>query len=345
MDWKQEMLWLTILYRIAERKEQIPVINTDTDYSFIDVDLNDMVTKELLSVNTDSGFFDITEKGKVVCQNLLAIYDHLLKFEIFSIVNVALTLDEDETDDEGIPLNHIYDRRFQEVKEDEIDELGSEDLRLAMIQFLAEEMDDEENPLKLDPHRVVFVQRLSKGLLNKKDIWFDFQLETVYNTVDEIVSSAYKWTDVAETKEDARSIMQAIYTAGMLEQRKRDGLECSECGIPLALFESDAKDNGETLEECPNPDCGASFAPPPPEFECPACGAGIYGGQQVCSCGALIDFGLPSGTVTTETTEETVYEEEPIWTDTYGYVPYGYYDPYDPFVNALAFGVVCSVLW
>jgi len=345
MDWKNEIIKLTILYRIAEKNEEIPVITDGTDYSFIDGDLNDMVSDGLLEIDTESGTFSVSSQGREACKSLLAVYDHVAKFEIFSNVNVAMQPEEDECDEEGQMLHQMYDPRFQGVGDVDADELGAEDMRLAMIQFLSEEMSEEPGVQTLNPYRVVFVQKLAQGMLNKKDIWFDFQLGSVYKDIEEIVESAYQWTDVDEDEETSRAVMQSIYTAGMVEQRKRDGLECSNCGIPLAMFDFDAKENDETLEKCPNPECGASFSPPPPDYECPACGGGVTKGQAVCSCGATLDFSMPPGTITTETTEVTEYDEEPIWRDTYGYTGYIYYDPYDPFVDAFAFGAVCIALW
>ena len=51
MDWKQEMLWLTILYRLSEGKDKIPVITEGTDYSFIEKDLPDMSSDGLIDID------------------------------------------------------------------------------------------------------------------------------------------------------------------------------------------------------------------------------------------------------------------------------------------------------
>lgn len=69
-------------------------------------------------------------------------------------------------------------------------------------------------------------------------------------------------------------------------------------------------------------------------------------------CGAHIDFSLPIGTVSTQTTEETVYETNDDENDYYGgvygcyygYTPYGYYDPFYPAADALAFGFLCGAI-
>ena len=161
------------------------------------------------------------------------MYDQVFKFEIFSQVNITMALSENEIDDEGFLLDQFYDPRFKHLSSaDEMEEYGTEDMRLAMINFLCEEMATEEEPLDLDPHRVVFIQMLSTGRFKNKDIWFSLKLEDIFDEVNDIVVSAYQWRDTAETENEAREIMKALYTAGMLEQRKRDGFECSGCGIP-----------------------------------------------------------------------------------------------------------------
>lgn len=75
----------------------------------------------------------------------------------------------------------------------------------------------------------------------------------------------------------------------------------------------------------------------PGTMSCPKCKAPIYEGEARCSgCGATIDFSLPAGTVQTET-QETVMTE-PVWSSSYGYVSYGWLDPWDPYLDAMAFG-------
>ena len=341
-DWKQEMIWLTILYRMFECKEKIPVIVNGTAYEFVEKELEELAAKELIGINTETAEYFPTADGEEVCKSLLGMYDQMLKFEVFSSVNLAQVLDDEDTGDEGNIHPQLYDTRFQKPSSiSEQDELGTEDIRIAMMDFLATEM-QSENPLS--SHRIVFLQMLSTGKLKNENIWFDLNIGTIFDEIDGIVSSAYQWKDMSDDEEEARQAMIAIYTAGMLEQRKRDGQECSECGAPLAIFEMWAKEDGKVLEDCPNPECDCTFKPPPPDYECPACDGGVTKGQAVCSCGAILDFSLPPGTVQTETLEEVI-ESEPVWSYNYGYVPYGYYDPYYPFVDAMAFGMMCAILW
>ena len=71
-------------------------------------------------------------------------------------------------------------------------------------------------------------------------------------------------------------------------------------------------------------------------MSCPKCKSVILEGDPRCGgCGATIDFSLPSGTIATDTVETVTYE--PVWGSSYGYVSYGWFDPYDPFLDVVAF--------
>lgn len=375
-DWKQECLWLTVLYRVMECGDKIPLDTDGTPYAFIEEDLRGMHAKDLLRVNEKTGYWEATAKGREVRDKMVAIFDQCLKFEIFATVNLAMELPDDLVDDEGNVLDHVYDPRFEAPETDaEAERLGTEDMRLAMMAYLADTMNDSDDEalrgtMQLDPHRVVFMQKLADGEFKKENVWFDLKLGTPLREIEEIVDSAYHYTDVGE-EDEIDDVMQALYTAGMLEQRKRDGLECSKCHIPLAIFEMNAKEEGRTLDACPNPACDAEFkrlelvsGGEDDGWECPSCHTPVHGRQRTClGCGARIDFSMPEGTIDTTTTQTTEIVDAGYgygyggydafgygygygaWGSYYGYTPYGYYSPYDPFVDAVAFGVVCAVLW
>lgn len=345
MDWREEMLRLTVLYRMLECGDEIPVNTMGTDYSFIERTLEALHADGCLEISSNQELWIPTARGREFRDKMVEMFDHALKFEIFGQVRLERHLSEEESEDGALVFHQLYDPRFQDPNPGE---QGVEDMRLAMMSFLAHEMGQDAEwkanvSLPLDPRRIVFLQKLSDGEL-RGDIWFDLRLGTFFDKVDEIVDSAFKWTDLGDGASD---VMKDLYTAGMLEQRKRDGCECSGCGTPLAAFETDAKESGEELRECPNPDCRADFNPPGPdgdEYECPNCQTGVGTLDHLCrGCGAVLDFSRPPGTIV----EETVVEEEPVWSSCYGYdyVPYGYYSPYDPFYDMVGFACLCAVLW
>ncbi len=347
-DWKDELTGLTIIYRMLECKDQIPINTDSTDYSFIEDKLQVLFNEDLICVSKGQLLWEPTEKAVELRNKMVQVYDQLLKFEIFGNLNLCQDLPEDVSEDGINVFDHCYDPRFQDPEHKACrEELNTQDLRIAMISYLQNEMKNSEDWVggELSPHRLVFFQMLSDGEL-KGDIWFDLKLGKFFNFVEEVVNTAYPWTSLNDDRAIASGMMKDIYTSGMLEQRKRDGCECSECGIPMAVFEMNAE--GQALTICPNPDCGASFNPPEPEgdlYECPNCKADVGTGDHQCrGCGAVLDFSMPEGSVVQETVEETV--EDSVWHDPcYDYVPYGYYDPYDPYYDMAAFGLMCCVLW
>lgn len=347
LTWRDDTLMLLLLYRLAEMGEKIPVLTVGTEYELLDKHLDLMYTRDLIYIK-DKIWWGIAKKGKETLAKMVKMYDHALKFAIFSKVdlNRQLTVDEAQeaqaTDDDYtrwkkqfLIRDHMYDPRFPQKAE------GTEDMRLAMMCFFAEAMKDKL-PAELSPHRVVFIQKLIDGKLREKDPRFgDFQ------EIDKIVEAAYKWRDIAKTEAEAKDIMGVLYEAGMLEQMKRGGNECGKCRIPLGVFAFIAKEDKKSFNECPN--CQTSFVKPKSTaqaYQCTACNDTVYRGQRYCSCGARIDFSLPPGTIQETTTEETTVE---VWGPssyvTYGVVPYGYYTPWDPFIDVLAFSVFLDVLW
>lgn len=360
VSWKQEMLWLTIAYRMLECGDSIPLDTTDTPYAFIEEDLAELHRREFIEIHDDQSSWRPTQKAETLRDRMVAMYDQVLKFEIFGDVNLAYELSSEQSEDGMHVFDHLYDPRFQAPDNDaDAERLGTEDMRLAMITYLGqcfsgseaavEALGAQRADINIDPHRVVFIQRLADGRLRDENIWFDLKLGTPFQEIEEIVESAYRFTDVSDDPDEISHVMQNIYTAGMLEGRKREGYECTACSIPLAVFEMNAKEEGGELSECPNPDCKAPFTPPEApegtaEYGCPNCDSTVYASESYCrGCGARLDFSRPPGTIVEETHEE-VYETE-VWDGYYGYSPYGYYDPYDPYYDIAAFAVVAAVLW
>jgi hypothetical protein len=349
--WKREMAGLTVLYRLAIVKQDIPIATTDTDFAFIEPLLDEMYRKGLID-QQQSIRWAVTEKGAAVIRAAIQMYDHLLKFEIFAKVDLGRPLGNDEAnpDSPNQVFDNLYDPRFGDPQVP--DQPGAwEDLRLAVMTFLQETSQETGGDRgTLDLHRIVFVQKLAAGQLWSPSFWFDLRVGTVFEEIDMIAETAVKWREVAEAEQDAASAMRTLYTAGMVEQRKRDGRECSTCGTPLAIYQTLANGAGRMLESCPNPACGASFGSPPSPggLACPLCHADLDPTQRICSCGAHLDYALPPGTIREACVTDTVEEVVPAWGTYYDprFVPYGYYDPWAwSATDALAFGVVCALLW
>jgi hypothetical protein len=345
--WKREMAGLAVLYRLAIVKQEIPIATIGTDFTFIDPLLDEMYRKGLID-QQDQLCWTMTEKGAAVIRTAIQTYDHLLKFEIFAKVDLGRTLTDQEANP-GSPnqvFDNIYDPRFGNPQAP--DELGAwEDMRLAVMTFLQETV---ENGAPIELHRVVFMQKLAAGQLWSPSFWGDLRLGTVFEEIEMIVDTTIKWREVADTVEDCALAMRTLYTAGMVEQRKRDGRECSNCGTPLAIYQAIANEAGQPLTGCPNPSCGSSFGSPPGDggLECPRCHAALDPSQRICGCGAHLDYSLPPGTIHEKTVSDTVEEVVPAWGTYYDslFVPYGYYDPRAwTMADAVAFGVVCAVLW
>jgi len=170
-------------------------------------------------------------------------------------------------------------------------------------------------------------------------------------------------------------VMELLWASGMRELRKRQGLECVVCGIPLGVYEEIANAEGRTLTCCPNENCNAPFvesAVPPPSpgpavtvttYECPSCRSQIAAGQTRCTCGAVVDYSMAPGTESDVTTPTTTTELVPTWGRSstysayvvpppvpvwgyggydYGYVAYRPYDMWDFAVDVAAFSCLCA---
>jgi hypothetical protein len=355
VDWKQEMLWLTVLYRMLECGDSIPLDVGGTAYAFIEDELRQMHARDLIEVGKANEYWVPTDKAQALRRTMLAMYDQALKFEIFAGVNLSVELDGDCSDDGAAVFDDVFDPRFAEPDNPEqADELGSEDMRLAVMTWLAKTLIDSDpgRAQKLepiDPHRVVFFQFLADGRFKDENVWFDLKLGQPFAEIDEIVESAYRYTDVSDDPSEVDRVMRDIYAAGMLEQRKREGRQCPGCNIPLGAFELHAKEDGQSLEVCPNPECQHELLPVGADDDgwvCPTCNTACERSQQFCmDCGARLDWSLPAEAL--ERTDARWEDDsgEYVWGGYYGYTPYGWYHPYDPLYDAVAFGVLCAVIF
>lgn len=346
LEWQTDMLRLTVLYRLEECGTVLTLLSSGTDHEFIDLVLSEMNSLDLIEARKDR--WAVTDKGRAVLAQTVAMFDQCLKFEIFGGCELTRNLEEYERQDANpfLAVDNIYDPRF--LPPGQTSET-SEDLRIAILTYLSEKMSEPLGNRGIDPHRIIFIQKLISGQLKSDQFWFELLVGTFFTEVEKIVASAYQWRDICKDEDGsvneakAAGVMDALYTAGMMEQRKRDGYECGACQTPFAAYQLAAQNAGTAFTNCPNPFCKADFSPPQPQgaaYECPCCKADVYTCDRNCAgCGAFIDYSMPAGSVERTTTDTTTTEYAPVWGGyaSYGYSPYGYYDLYNPFLDALAF--------
>lgn len=337
--WKEGMTRVTVLYRMAECGDVFPLVNLDRDVKWIEPTLTALLADGLLKTGKEN--WEITEKGREVLGKIQQMTDHALQFEIFGAVRLAAEVPDELWDDEkdGQVLEHVDDPRFDEGDD-------AEDMRIAMLTFLGEHLKDRiDGPV--DPYQLVYLQKLGTGQLKSETFWTELGSGMIYDAIEEIVTSAYQWRWIADDVESAADCMLGLRTAGLLQLQKSEGDVCSNCEARLAFVFLDA-------DICPF--CKHVFGEPEPEvqlFNCANCQAEMTENDSACpQCGTEVDWGLQEGQVSETTTEETVVEEEEVyddfgmgWSCGYGYDPYGYYDPYDPYIDAVAFGCLAVALW
>lgn len=304
-DWQKDMIRLSVIYRMVELGEKLSTIpGENRDADFIAPILDEMCNDGYLDASP-KGHWETTPKGSEVLNRAVKALNAMEPFEILSGYNLEMALNDDEIrgqEDDYQIVDKFYDPRFAAPEDELIDE--HVDLRIAMLTFLSEHQ--KEQAIKVDPHRIVFIRQLANGEFDRDDFWFYLRSGDYFSEVEEIVESAYRWTDLAESEEDSKWYMEQIYKAAMVENIKRSGDECDKCGTPLGMYEYGSRGRQTRLDECP--ECGNSFNPPESES----------GEEEVVE------------TVTT-TTEEVV--EDDAFGGGYGYGGY-YYEPcyyYDPY--------------
>jgi len=336
MTWQDDVLTLSAIYLMVERGRKFPLYPTTEDdrnaaYVFKLMDQKGMVRP----VGTE---WQVTELGREALVRAIKAQDILRQLEIFSAVDVTrnLTADEARPEDSTQVLEYVWDPRFSDALPE------AHDMRLAVITWLGQVINKKE----VSPHTIIFLQKLGSGQFSVADFWSN--IYGGFAEVEAIVISNYRWTDMApEDLELAKQRMQALYTAGTIEQQKREGSSCIGCLIPLVLYEQAAAREGQQLTNCPS--CQRQLSAPasigtPGTATCPKCSSVIYDGETTCGgCGALIDFSLPAGSIQTDTIETTTYET--VWSSSYGYTSYGWLNPWDPYADALAFGFLFYDPW
>lgn len=327
-NWRNDVTALCVLYLMLERGRVFEIKDEYANPIFRSMEKAGLID--------DMGLeWAVSDVGKEALKRAVAAQDVLRQMEIFAHVDVTRQLTENEAspfaNEKGQVRPEVWDPRFASENE------GAFDMRLAVITWLGETVTTKP----VSPHTIVFLQELGTGRFPMDTFWGS--VRAYFEQAEAIVASAYKWQDAAPGDEPlAKARMADIYAAGQLEQRKRDGANCGGCGIPLVLFEQAAAERKELLTECP--ECARQFnAPEAGSLECPKCHSAIYEEEQRCGgCGATIDFSMPSGSVQTDVQEETVTT---VWSSGYGYKSYGWLDPWDPFVDAMALSYLYEPMW
>jgi hypothetical protein len=243
------MLAHTILYRLIDKGEKIPSDLAQTSYEFVDDVVLHMEKQGLLK--TSHNHLAATDKGLALREKARALYSDMLEFESFAFVNLNVELDDEISENGVLVDDDCYDPRFmQPENEEEAEELGTEDLRLALFDCFAKRF---KVPLTLE--RIVYLQMLGDGLFDDEEVWFKLKMGQPFAEIDKIVAQSFPWKTLGEKVSEASDVLESIYTAGMMEHLKRKGQECEHCGIPLAIFAIHEARQKKGLKECPNPDC------------------------------------------------------------------------------------------
>jgi hypothetical protein len=309
--WRQDMTRVAVLYRLTETRDDFGL--TEIEMSPFLKPLVDGLLKEgFLKVDEKSLKYVLDEPGRKFLAKMVAATDLALRFEIFSGVGLGDELPPDIADPEhpGQVMAHCFDPRFREGA-------GTEDLRLAMFDYLNLHLSEKLEGKSIDLCTIVFLQKLGSGAFKKagsEEFWMDIRDGELFDQIEAIVGSSYKWTDTDPDREIAKGCMLGLYEAGMTEVRKRAGDTCQQCSIPLALWDDAATAKGQKLDQCPGCEWVFGLEPKPDD------GSGSQ----------------------TEIQTETTVVEDCGWGCAYGYDPYPFFCPYDPFLDLLAFSILAD---
>lgn len=291
---------LGVIYQI-EKNRGLELIDPTGYRNVMESVIHDMLIQGLIQVEGTKYF--LGQQGVQLRNKMLLALDQVRAFEVFANVKTSRDLTSNESQDGLQVYDDIFDPRFTPGTD-------GEDLRLCMYELFGRESGAVGT---VNNHLIVFLQKLlDEEFLSPGNFWPNLKLGILNQEIDRIVQNSVTLEQLDPNNE---GIASAIYTAGMIEARKRDGQVCSHCGIPLAIYEMMAKEEGRTLDRCPS--CQKSYVP-----------------SQV---GEVI------------TTEEVVTYETIVPTGVYvdyWYEPcVVYYDPFDPILDTLAFAILLDAVW
>lgn len=363
-----------VLYILGERQGTIEIGGLTGIGPQLRTIMTRLYVADLVTYTPNETHYVLTDKGKAVLHSLVDLTAIALKHEVFAKFDLSMDLscapilaqpgqvgDIADPDNPGMVVPLAFDPRF--VQEGDAEPAaGTEDLRLAVIEWLNATLPPDEVGGRIDPRAVIFLQHIGSGRydVDSPAFWQSVADGTIAADIDAIIASAYKWTDIGGGDvELSRLRMTVLYKAGMAEMLRKKGDTCGGCKVPLGVIEDEQARYGKTVDDCPA--CGRHFGPPPApkarsvqvsEYECPNCNAAVSAGQSRCSgCSAGLDFPLPEGAIrrTTVTRREVTYQPVFGWRYAYGY---GYRPPvlryhYDPLQSAWEYRRLASMhrLW
>jgi hypothetical protein len=254
-DLTTEFITAALLYRMIEKEEAIPLILAKTDLEFVENEMNALVALGAVEANAEDSCWDVTDKGEEIFDRLLDTYEALIDLDIFSGVNLSLDLEDELFDDDGLVLADKTDPRFDEpVNEDEAEVFGTTDLRLAVLDFLAEKASlKAKKPFDAKNRhdvlaRVVFIQELGNDKFIDDKAFFDLKLGGIAAEIDGVVSSVPPWIELAKEFDPPQKLMEMIIEAGFRDAQKREMLEDKDECVWL-----DAQKQSKVLESLLHP--------------------------------------------------------------------------------------------
>lgn len=239
-----EFIKSAVLYRLLEKNDPIPIEVSGTKYEFLERELDGLVRAGLIEANLEEQIFEPTQSGAEAFDRLLDVYEALLDLDVFATVNLSLELEDDLFDEEGQILDEELDPRFEEASDDEeAERLGSTDLRLPLLDFMAERacQKQKQNYNKAARHaalsRVVFLQELGNEKFSDDDAFFDLKHGTFAGEIDDIVSSVPPWIELAREFSPPEKLMNMIAEAGFSDAIKREMIDEEEKPVWLEASE------------------------------------------------------------------------------------------------------------
>lgn len=231
-DLTTEFITAALLYRMIEKEDAIPLVLTKTDLEFVENEMNALAAIGAVEPNSDENTWDVTDKGEEIFDRLLDTFEALIDLDIFAGVNLSLDLADELFDEDGLILEDKLDPRFDEpVSEEEADALGTTDLRLAILDYLAEKTAKKlhkpyTGKIRHDMlSRVVFIQELGNDKFVDDKAFFDLKLGGIAAEINTIVSSLPVWMELAKEFDPPSKLMDMIIEAGFHDAKKREMLE------------------------------------------------------------------------------------------------------------------------